>query len=309
MPTQMCLHSIPSLLTSVWLLLAGTHSLCQDTDRQLIYPASIRQAEDAMANEDFDEALKQYRKLFDSARYVMARDAFNACQLAAIRTTADFDFYFLQCARAGVPERMLYGNLHIWPRVEKDTTAFRTLYTSGYKAYLNRIDTTLRREFAARYKREQSSKGMSNYAMVCEDNFNRIVQLAKAGRFPGENLIGPDDHLGWEYVLPTLLHYPYSYNYLKTYLLDALAQGLISPFQVGYLYGFNQTRTSILYTREIPVDYTNFKACYNLAFGKQSDDIPEVNAQRRLMYLPSVETERKIKAVASRYQIDFCEGY
>lgn len=53
-----------------------------------------------------------------------------------------------------------------------------------------------------RYNREQGSKGKGNYAMACEDNFNRIVQLAKAGRFPGENLIGPDDHLGWEYVLP-----------------------------------------------------------------------------------------------------------
>lgn len=309
MATRTRSYSTLSLLAFIWLSLAGTLGFSQDTDGQLIYPASIRLAEDAMANEDFDEALNQYRKLFASARHVMARDAFNACQLAAIRSASDFDFYFLQCARAGVPEKMLHGNIHIWPHVEKDTTAFRTLYASGYNTYLARIDTTLRREFAARYKREQSSKGMSNYAMVCEDNFNRIFQLAREGRFPGENLIGPDDQLGWSFVLPTLLHYPYSYNDLRTYLLDALDQGLISAVQVCYLYGFNQTRTSVLYTREIPLDQAHFKACYNLPFGKQSMDIQEVDAQRKLRYLPSVETELKLKAIALKYLIDYREGY
>jgi len=293
----------------ICLLSANVSTWCQAPSATLIYPEHILLAEEAIASEDFEDALNQYHDILAAGNQILAKDAFHACQLAAILDAPDFSMYYLNCAKAGIPKKLLSGNLHIWPRMEKDTTAFSAIYLEGINLYQSRIDTALRKEFIARYNREQSSKGQSNYAMVCEDNFNRIFQLAKAGRFPSENLIGPDDHLGMEFVLPTLLHYPYSYTYLKKYLLEALDQGHVSPFQVCYLYGFNQTRTSVLYTREIPVDKANFKACYNIAFGLQSSDIAEVNARRKLRYLPSVETEKKLKAVASKYLIDFREGY
>jgi len=296
-------------LIFIWIFSANVSTWYQAPSTSLIYPEHILLAEEAIASEDFEEALNQYRDILAAGNQLLAKDAFHACQLAAILDAPDFTFYYLQCAKAGVPGKVLKGNIHIRPRMERDTSAISAMYFEGFKTYQSGIDTALRKEFIARYNREQSSKGKSNYAMVCEDNFNRIFQLAKAGRFPSENLIGPDDHLGMEFVLPTLLHYPYSYTYLKSYLLEALDQGHMSPFQVCYLYGFNQTRTSVLYTREIPVDHTNFKACYNIAFGRQSIDIPEVNAQRRLRYLPSVETTQKLKAVASKYLIDYREGY
>jgi hypothetical protein len=273
------------------------------------YFDSILLIEEATSREDFAESLKLYSQTFREYHRVFARDAYNACQLAALTRHEQFDTFFVQCARSGVPISLLLRNRHIAARYNPDSTRLHSLYIQGHALYRSRINTSLRNEFAERFALEQKSKSGDRYRTICTDNYNRIVTLAAQGRFPGEAVIGPDDDLGNSHVLATLLHYPYSYSALESALWNAVQSGNAQPAMVLYLYSFNQTRTGILYDSTIPVDTTHFAVCYNLAFGKQSSDMVEVNRQRRLRRVVSTDVEAGLAAVAAKYSLDYRPGY
>ena len=111
----------------IWLLCTHIPSRCQVSSSAMIYPEHILLAEEAMGNEDFERALHHYHALVDAGKQLMAKDAFHACQLAAMLDASDFATYFVQCAKAGVPEKLLSANLHIWPRMNIDTTSFNKI--------------------------------------------------------------------------------------------------------------------------------------------------------------------------------------
>jgi hypothetical protein len=273
------------------------------------YFDSILRIEEATSREDFAESLKLYAETFREYDRPLARDAYNACQLAAVTGSGQFDTFFVHSARSGVPISLLLRNAHIAARYNIDSARLRSLYSQGHALYWSRIDTTLRNEFAERFALEQKNKGGGKYRAICTDNFDRIVTLAAQGRFPGEAVIGPDDELGNSHVLATLLHYPYSYIPLESALWNGVQSGNAQPAMVLYLYSFNQTRTSILYDSTVPVDTTHFTVCYNLTFGKRSSDLVEVNRQRRLRRVISTEVESRLEAVAAKYRLDYKMGY
>lgn len=273
------------------------------------YFDQLLRIEESTSRENFSESVRLYAELFRGYDPIFARDAYNACQLAAMTRSDNFDAFFLQCAASGVPMNMLLGNAHIVARYVADSLRLHALFVQGENRYLGRIDTSLRREFTDRYNLEQQNKGNDRYRAICTDNFNRIVELARKNRFPGEALIGPDDNLGNSHVLATLLHYPYSYTALESTLWNAVQEGNAQPMMVLYLYGFNQTRTSILYDKNASPDTTRYNVCYNFAFGKRSADLVEVNRQRRLRRVFSTEVEQRLESVAAKYRLDYKLGY
>lgn len=273
------------------------------------YYDSLLVIEEAIASERFDEALEHYAALFREYPRVFARDAFNACQIAALKNDSHFKAFVFVCARSGVDRNVLMANPQIAPAWTADTKTLDELMIKGRKEYLWRIDTNLRKEFQQRFELEQQSKGKPEYKDIVTDNFNRIAQLSREGRFPGEDLIGTDKYLENSLVFATLKHYPYSYSILRDTLWSAVGSGGAQPWGVLYLYGFNQTRTSVLYTPAIPVDTVNYKEAYNISFGRMSQNIEEVNRNRRLRKVRSIETERKLEQVARKYRIDYKMGY
>lgn len=273
------------------------------------YYAQIMQIESEIANERFEVALQSYWELFQSYPYVFASDAFNASQLAAMGNDAHAFDYVLQCGKSGADKDKLLRNYYLKKLYAQDSVAFNLYYNKGFKEYMKRVDYSLRKEFKERYELEQKNKGKSNYAEICNANFNRILELTRACRFPGEQLIGVNEEMENAFVLATLKHYPYSYHILETYLNKAVRYGEIQPGPVLYVYGFNQTRSSVLYTEAIPMDTVNFPICYNLPFGKSSADIPEVDAQRKRKYLSSIEVHNQMQLVAKKYRLDLKEGY
>jgi hypothetical protein len=289
-------------------------TLCATAQNQLStdysgYFDSILLIEEATSREDFTESLKLYVQTFREYDRVFARDAYNACQLAALTRSEQFDTFFAYCAQSGVPITLLLRNRLIAARYNADSARLRSLFIQGDAVYRSRIDTSLRNEFAERFALEQKNKSGDNYRAICTDNYNRIATLAAQGRFPGEAVIGPDDDLGNSHVLATLLHYPYSYIALESALWNAVQSGNAQPAMVLYLYSFNQTRTSILYGSTVPVDTTHFTVCYNLAFGKRSNDLVEVNRQRRLRKVFSTDVEAGLQAIAAKYRLDYKVGY
>lgn len=256
----------------------------------------------------FDSSLTAYSDIFSKYDRIMVRDAYNACQIAALKKHKSFSKFFFICAKSGISKARLLSNQLIQVQYVIDSVKLTQLYLKGAKDYLNRIDTTLRREIIQRSENEQKNKGKENYSKICTDNFNRIFELSKQGKFPGESLIGNTDEIE-SLIFPTLCHYPYSYTAMEPYLIDALNKGDLTRISLIYLYGFNQTRRSILYTSNIPNDTLNFKVAYNMPFGTQSYNITEVNKQRAAKKVVSMSVQKGLKELNAKYGLDYLIGY
>lgn len=276
-----------------------------------IYFEGILRAEHKLANGELVAALREYNAVFRQFDFVFARDAYNALQLAVItkQQYTQRDKLLLLCANAGVPEHVLRQNALIQTAYAFDDNLFRSVLSKGTAAYMQRIDTALRAEMQLRYEMEQGSKGQSNYREICTDNFNRILELCKQGRFPGEQVIGVDDELKYGHAIPTLLHYPNAYVQLQDYLWTTLHKGQIQPLTLTYIYDFNQTRQSVLYTSQVPTEAQYFGACYNSGFGLESTNQLEVDSARKKVWLRPQAEKYKILAVAKAQGMDFREGW
>lgn len=264
--------------------------------------------EESTVKEDFDKTIKLYNDLFIQYPRVLAKDAYNACQIAALKKSKLFKEFFHICAKSGIEKTILLKNYHINSEYKTDSINLDASYLKGYSYFITRIDTSLKREFLYRHELEQKNRNTSNYLQICTDNFRRIEELVKQNKFPGEDVIGPDKNLR-SCIFPTLLHYPYAYVHLKSYLWQAVELGKTTPIAVLYLYSFNQTRTSSLYNSSIPKDTVNFKLCYNLPFGKESTDINEVNKQRSLKKVMSVQTLNGLLDLNAKYRLDYKLGF
>jgi hypothetical protein len=260
------------------------------------------------ARESFDSSIQKYSTVFTKYERVFAADAYNACQIAALKKHKYFPDFFYKCAHSGISKTRLLSNALIKDMFITDSTNLNVLYSKGNKAYLKRIDANLREEMIKRSRKEQESKGKPNYASICTDNFNRILELTKAGKYPSENLIGIDDDIE-NIVFPTLCHYPYSFKILQPYFTEAVMKGKITPLSILYLYGFNQMRRSVLYTNDIPVDTTNFKIAYNIPYGKESYDFKEVNKQRAIKKVPSMSVHTALRNLRAKYGLDYLIAY
>lgn len=289
-------------------ILLFSEVFCQNDKDYTLYHDKILLIEQCNSREHFDSSLVLYSEVFEQYKRVMARDAYNACQIAAIKKHILFYDFFYKCAQSGIPQSRLLSNKLIQSQYLTDSKKFDSIYLQGKEDYLYRIDTALRNEMLIRAENEQKNKGKENYSLICSNNFNRIVELSKEGKFPGESLIGVSDDIE-SITFPTLLHYPYSYSLMKPFLEEALSNGDLTRVSLIYLYGFNQSRKSILYTSDIPADTIQFKICYNMPFGIQSNDFIEVNKQRRIKKIFSIEVQSNLRSLNSKYGLDYLIGY
>jgi hypothetical protein len=289
-----------------YLLLSFTFG--QDHQDYSLYHDKILLIEAFNSRASFDSSIIMYSDIFSQYSRVFAKDAYNACQIAALKKNKYFSDFFYACAKSGITKNELLSNGLIQSGFARDSIKLNALYLKGIQSHLNRIDTTLRREMIQRFETEQKIKGKEGYAAVCTDNFNRILELATQGRFPGEDLIGNIDRTE-SIILPTLCHYPYSYKIMEPYLIEAVKKGKLTPASLIYLYGFNQTRTSILYTADIPCDTLNFKLSYNMPYGAQSYDFAEVDRQRSLKKIYTMSVQKNLRSVMAKYGVDYQMGY
>jgi hypothetical protein len=296
------------LLSIVWLFVTSA-SLAKKRSDYAGYFEGILKAEHLLATNQLPACLDAYAAIFKEYDFIFARDAYNALQLAILTKNAkQQDALVTLCGKSGLPQYLFYRNALVHKVYAGDSTRFRALYATGNAIYRTRIDTALRSEMQRRFNLEQAAKGQSNYKAICTDNFNRIVELSKQGRFPAEQLIGVNDDLGYGFSFPTLLHYPYAYVLLNDYLWAAVHKGQLQPLSLIYLYGFNKTRTSVLYTDDIPVDTQHFKVQYTTPDPDLVDETEVDNARKKVWLRPQSETQMIIN-VAREHGMDFREGW
>lgn len=273
------------------------------------YFDQIIRIEEFTANEEFERSVLLYKELFGNYDRVFARDAYNACQLAALTHSNTFACFLDLCAKSGVGKSLLTSCHCIADQYRKDTVRYDSIFNQGRQVYFSRIDIRLRNEFMERFREEQEHKGKADYKSVCYDNFERILQLSKQGKFPGEDVIGVDENLENSYVFATLKHYPYSYVILADYLWASVQSGGTQPLAVLYVYGFNQSREGRLYGKIGSADTVRFRQCYNLPFGKYSGDLAEVDKARREKQVFTTLIQQKLGMVSRKYDLDYKFGY
>ncbi|MBL7754025.1 MAG: hypothetical protein JNM44_06065 [Chitinophagaceae bacterium] len=296
------------LILFIVLILLNLSSLAQDTKDYTNYHHQITKIESDLSRGAFENAMAAYHQLGQRFNRMLARDAFNACQIAAFQKSPQFHWFVYHSANAGILLSTLLENRLIREGFLNDTITFLQTYSSGYKRYSKRIHPDLREEMLRRYELEQKNKGRENYLQICTDNFNRILELAKNGQFPGEELIGVNADIE-SIVIPTLCHFPYSYVLLQPYLNKALQDGNLNLRSIFYLYSFNQARQSMLYTPQISIDTVHFTEIYNLPFGFQSEDTALVNRNRIRHGLLPLDAQKRLKSITAGYGIDYLMGY
>jgi hypothetical protein len=301
--------SIRTLCLFIALICFSSTSRAQSAKDYTEYHQTMLLVEQWIAEEDFDQAIIGYKALIREYGRLLARDAFNACQIAALLKHPYTDSMYYYSALAGVPEALAKHNIHIAKARMQEIDHFDALYKAGNTQYLSRIDVNLRKEFIERYNREQQMKSDPDYKDVVTANFNRIQQLAAQGKYPGEQTIGVDNNLENTYVTATLLHYPYSYKWLEREIEAGIRRGEIQPLGALYVYGFNQTRSSVLYDQKVPHEDAYFNLTYNLPFGKYDSNAETVNANRAKKMVSSLKVHSDIDRVAKQYRIDYKLGY
>jgi hypothetical protein len=285
-----------------------------------IYHKAIASAEDTLAGEHFEEALKIYKNTFHDFDFVFAKDAFVACQIAGyLKKKDEFDSLYSICAKQGISYVLLKKTKWIANQMRSDSIKYFNIHKANYQIYLSHLNLPLRKEIASRFQQEQELKGASQnrYHQIVNENFDRIQELTKQGLFPGERIIGLDFgsapgqpasldmYISNDFTYASLLHHPYSYDSLKTYLRDEIRKGITTPDEVVYLYSFEQTQTSVLYSKNQKRDPNKYLKCYNYPFGTQSKNIAAVNANRKEAGLCRYETQVKKDDLVFKYGFVF----
>lgn len=296
------------------------------------YHESINQAEEYFSNEQFDEAIVVYDKVFQKYDYVYVKDYLIAAQIAILINSEETAFRYLEEAmKSGYTSESMEKfplfheliNTEEWNILKSKEDKFR-------KEYLSKIDFDLLVEFSERYRNEQdtkSAKDQSEYKTNVISNFNRIKFLMDSFYFPSEKRIGLDNSriapnkrnktsglsdysAGNSKVIPTLLHYDNPITEIGIdKFIESIELGDLHPRQFAQIFTFEKNYMSRINDDkninkpDLP-DYT-----FNFPFGVNSDNVEKVNLDRKKIGICSVEIDRKKRSVAKKYKLRVKFGY
>ncbi len=144
--------------------------------------------------------------------------------------------------------------------------------------------------------------------------------MIKAGKFPGEAIIGIDDknfvsslsdcELDNSRIIVTLLHYDYPISEIgEQVFIKAIENGALHPREFATIYNFEKTKVSVLYKKstkkhaELP-DYQ-----FNFPFGPVSADLKKVSSDRWEFGICKEEVDQKKAAICKKHGMKLDFGY
>ncbi|HNE30506.1 MAG TPA: hypothetical protein PLW66_15135 [Saprospiraceae bacterium] len=282
----------------------------------LDYHRAYAGVEALIVAEDFASAETQLDRLLEEYDVRFAKDLVVAAQLGLLNQHPDKALRYLnQALEKGVKSDVLFHIPLLHTRLSPaDWQQLREQEPAARKRYFSRIDTALFREFHRRFQDEQDAKGTERYRDIVSANYRRIKALLEKGRFPGEALIGLDDHryapsasdgsLSNAKVIATLQHYDYPLGETgEAPWLDAIRQGLLHPREYAVVYNFEKSKVSVLYRHSGKSWPVLPERWFNFPFAPQSEQLDRVNADRDAIGICSFETERRKDPVEKKYGI------
>jgi hypothetical protein len=316
------------ILCIIIILLTGNIAGAKD---YIYYYRQTQLAEEALLNGDFNNALEHYDSAFALYNFKFARDCYIAAQTSYYQKDLQrTQRYLSYCMKAGIRYRCLYKTAILQPfEYTKEGKELQQDTAMLWAAYTNAIDTNLHKEWTRRYDKEQAIKGQKEaYYVVIDDNLNRIMQLLKLGIFPDERFVGisntishtarnffPDNDCEYaaRLALPTLLHYPYTYDMLGKQLKQAMLQGYINPRALVEVFIFSKWRICP-YRKEVPggialIENTGERdVIFNLPFEKQKTDAATANKNRDKWFLPKSGTKYTSDELFKKFGITIAIG-
>jgi hypothetical protein len=192
----------------------------------------------------------------------------------------------------------------------------------------------LNKEFTQRFDEEQTVKNgdKKRYYEVVEENLSRISELTKKGRYPGEKILGIMNSVtisnntanqkfsgsvcefNAHFATPTLQHYSYSYDLLKTSLVEAMYKGQISPQEFVTIFIFDKSRwmgypkTPPKNTELIIERSADSSLLFSLPFERQKTDTATANKNRNDWFIPRMGAKNSSRSLIVKYGIAIAFG-
>jgi hypothetical protein len=281
------------------------------------YYSAIRNAEDLIAAEKWEDAVLVYRQLFERYDFTFLRDCKIAAQVAAHVHKNDDAIAFIEegikngwSLKSARKDKLLKSQIQ-----RSEWLAITAVSDSLSDIFKSRLDPVTRRVIKKMYHRDQrmafgalftfSSKGQDRYA---EKRFapHSQKQLEKLGNiidslgFPGEKMIGNGS---WASVI-LLHHNSISQKYvLQDSLYPKLRPTLLLSLQQGQIHPY---RFALIEDWYVAVKSAHTQTAYGcLQTELTRDQLTHVNKLRKEIGLHRIETRNKLIKLQKRTGIDF----
>lgn len=306
----------PILLFVLLFLLATSTNLEAQKINYVDYHLQTKEAEELVASENYDDALKTYDKVFNDYTFVFQRDCKIATQLALYQGKEDLAFQYLrQGVSSGWEMKEIKKNdflkkLQDHPQWQTFENEYHKLY-ADYESSLNQeLRSRLKKMFSKDQKKALGalfrigSKGQDKYAERkfaphSEQQMEELIQILSEVGYPGEKLIGND------FWTSTILSHHNSiseayarqdtiYHFLKPELKKALIRGEVSPYELALIDEWYRSTLG-------QGSYLG----YGILDPPSKSTLQNTNDLRAELFLRSVETRNGLVEIQDKTQMDF----
>jgi len=306
----------PILLFVLLFLLATSTNLEAQKINYVDYHLKTKEAEELIASENYDSALKIYDNVFTDYTFVFQRDCKIATQLALYQGKEDLAFQYLRRGvSAGWEMKQIKKNdflkrmqgLPHWQAFEND---YPRLYADFESSLNSKLRTLVRKMFSKDQKKALGalftfgSKGQDKYAEKkfaphSEQQMKELIQILSEFGYPGEKLIGND------FWTSTILSHHNSiseayarqdtiYPLLKPELKKALIRGEVSPYELALIDEWYRSTLG-------QSSYVG----YGILDPPSESTKQKTNDLRAQLFLRSVETRNALVDIQDKTKIDF----
>lgn len=280
------------------------------------YHEQINKAETLLADERFEEALKEYWEVFESYEFVFVREYKIAAQLALYLDQKEKAFQVINKGiTAGWDLKSLKKNDYL-ARLHKEPKwkAMEVAYPDLRKEYLNRIDQNTREEVHEMFKKDQKkamgavirmgNKAREKYALEkfaphSEIQVQKLIEILKNQGYPGERLIGNDfwtstilshhNSIATAYVKKDTL-----FDFMRPKLIDAIGKGQMSTYEFALVEDWR-----------IAVASARTQTGYGFLDPPSNSSLEETNELREKIGLRSVELRNRLVDVENKTGMNF----
>ncbi len=309
---------MPRALMIICFLISAAHDMdvCAQETNYIKYHRQIDLAEEKIARENYDDAIKTYGKVFNDFSFVFVRDCKIAAQLCSYQGQVDLAFEYLRRgALAGwelkdmrknvLVKRM--ANLSQWQVFEEEYPQLREEYESSLNLELRArvkkmFSKDQKKAMGALFRigsKSQDKYAENKFAPQSEQQMKELQEIFLEIGYPGEQLVGNDFWISTIMSHHNSISQEYNkkdslYPRLKPLLMNALAQGEVSPFELALIDEWHRSTLG-------QGSYVG----YGILDPPSKSALKETNNLRADFFLRSVETRNGLVDIQDKTQMDF----
>ncbi len=238
------------------------------------YFKAMAQAETAVSDSNFNDALEIYQNQFYNYTFIFPKDAYIAAQVAiAIKNESLAKYFIYRGISCGIDSGTLTANPHTyrWWMQNRGTYMTVTIYDSLRKINEARINQSLRKQMVELITQDQKLRNRNErylnavvfnhklkprlfrkWMRQADSQSVQILKLTRQYGFPSHQLIGTNDrniyrrfgtNMRSTYATVILFHANHAWQYFEKDLPAQLEKGYVTPKQYALLRDFATRHT------------------------------------------------------------------